>query len=71
MMALDTIAKNSREEIRLSLDDFKGQQLVNLRVWFTAEDGTMRPGRQGIAFRLELLPAVLAALGKTLEGGAA
>lgn len=66
MRALATIQKNSREELRVSLDDFKGQRLVSLRVWFRAEDGTMRPGRKGLAVRLELLPAVLEALGKAL-----
>lgn len=64
------IRKNAREEIRITLDDFKGLQLVNLRVWFDAGNGECRPGKQGVAFRLDLLPEVLEALG-ALEGGAA
>lgn len=64
------IRKNAREEIRITLDDFKGRQLVNLRVWFDAGDGEYRPGKQGVAFRLDLLPEVLEALG-ALEGGTA
>ncbi|MFC0339776.1 transcriptional coactivator p15/PC4 family protein [Paracoccus niistensis] len=64
------IRKNAREEIRITLDDFKGLQLVNLRVWFDAGNGEYRPGKQGVAFRLDLLPEVLEALG-ALEGGAA
>ena len=64
------IRKNAREEIRITLDDFKGHQLVNLRVWFDAGNGEFRPGKQGLAFRLDLLPEVLKALG-ALEGGAA
>lgn len=69
MMELGTIAKNSREEIRLTVEPFHGRQIVNARVWFRTESGEYRPGRQGLAFRLELLPAVLAALGKALDGG--
>jgi len=64
------IRKNAREEIRITLDDFKGHQLVNLRVWFDAGNGDYRPGKQGVAFRLDLLPEVLKALG-ALQGGAA
>lgn len=64
------IRKNAREEIRITLDDFKGYQLVNLRVWFDAGNGDYRPGKQGLAFRLDLLPEVLEALG-ALEGGEA
>ena len=69
MSHICTIPKNRTEEIRVSLDDFKGNQLVNLRVWFQNSDGEMRPGKQGIAFKLALLPEVLAALHRA-EGGA-
>ena len=63
-----SIRKNNREEIRVSLDDFRGHHLINLRVWFVGDDGVMRPGKQGIAFRVEQLPEVLAAM--QAEGGA-
>lgn len=43
------IPKSRAEEIRVTLDEFKGQTLVNIRVWFEAEDGEKRPGKQGIA----------------------
>jgi hypothetical protein len=33
------------EEIRLELSTFEGHNIVNLRTWFTAADGTMRPGK--------------------------
>jgi Transcriptional Coactivator p15 (PC4) len=59
-----TIQKNSREEIRIGRSEFKGHDLVNIRVWFESEDGTMRPGKSGLAFRIELLPEVSAALSK-------
>lgn len=71
MTDLGTIQKNSREEIRVTLESYQGRELVNLRVWFEADGGEYRPSKKGIAFRRELLPEVLAALGKALEGGAA
>lgn len=56
------IRKNSREELRITLEDFKGHRLISFRVWYEAEDGDMRPGKQGLALRLGLLPELRAAL---------
>lgn len=64
MMQLGTIRKNSAEEIRLTVETFKGLEIVNARVWYRTDGGEYRPGKQGLAFRLELLGDVLDALGK-------
>lgn len=64
MIELGTIRKNAREEIRFTVETFKGVEIVNARVWYLHASGEYRPGRQGIAFRLELLGEVLDALGK-------
>jgi len=53
---------NSREELRVSLDAFKGHELVNLRAWYRSNDGYMRPTRKGVALRADSLPEVIAAL---------
>ncbi|MBM2303890.1 transcriptional coactivator p15/PC4 family protein [Sulfitobacter pseudonitzschiae] len=60
------IVKNSREIIRVTRDDFKGHDMVNVRVFFDAGGGEMKPGKQGVAFRAALLPDVLNALGQFL-----
>lgn len=57
-----TFRKNAKEEVRVSLDEFRGHRLVNIRVWFEADDGEMRPGKQGIALRIEMLPDLREAL---------
>jgi hypothetical protein len=57
-----TLPKNSREEIRVSLDHYMGCDLVDLRVWFRADDGVMRPTKKGVAVRAEFLSEVLEAL---------
>lgn len=62
MTAIATIKKNSREEVRVSLDEFRGHHLVNVRVFYDAGDGEMKPGKQGIAVKVELLPELLSAL---------
>ena len=71
MTDIATFAKNTREEVRVTLDDFKGHRLINVRVWFRADDDTMRPGKQGIALRLEQLPDLMAALASVNERTAA
>jgi hypothetical protein len=59
---MTSVRKNSRETIRVELSEFNGRQIAGLRVWFEADDGTMRPGKAGIAFKVELLPEVNEAL---------
>ena len=61
-MHIATIPKNSREELRVSLDHFRGHDLVNLRVWFDAGEGEMRPGKKGLAVRIAHLPDLIGAL---------
>lgn len=62
-----TIPKNSREEIRITLSEYGGHKLFNTRVFFEAQDGSMRPGKAGIAFRLETLPDFVRAATAALD----
>lgn len=71
MTDLGTVQKNAREEVRFTAETFKGHELVNIRVWYRDDAGVMRPGKQGLAFRLDLLPEILAVLGNASKGGAA
>jgi hypothetical protein len=45
--------KNSKEEVRVSIDDFHGRKLINLRVYYRSSDGEWRPGKQGLALNVE------------------
>jgi hypothetical protein len=57
------IPKNQREVIRVTLGIYKDHQIANVRAWFRPNGGeTLFPGKSGIAFRVELLPAVADAL---------
>ena len=68
-----TIRKNSREEIRILLDEFNGAPTFNARVFWTDAHGEARARHKGLAFRIDLLPefaaAVQAALLKAQEQG--
>jgi hypothetical protein len=49
---MKAIRKNAREEYRVTRAEFKGYDLINIRVWFQdRETGTMRTGRDGITVR--------------------
>jgi hypothetical protein len=66
---LATIRKNGREEIRITRGDFKGFDVVGVRVWFQDRDtGEMRPGKDGLAFRVELVDEVIEALRAAKDG---
>ena len=56
------ITKNTREELRIERQEYRGHDLINFRVWYDDGTGEYRPGKQGIAFRAELLPEVVNAL---------
>jgi hypothetical protein len=65
-IALGTIRKNAAEEIRLTVETFRGHEIINIRVWYRDAAGKYRPGKQGLAFRLEQLGEVLDALRKAM-----
>lgn len=62
MIHIATIPKNGREEIRVTLEEFRGHQPLNLRVWYDAGGDEYRPGNKGLSVRLDTLPSLRAAL---------
>lgn len=57
-----TIQKNSREEIRVTLAEFKGHKLVGTRVWARKDDGADIPTKSGLSVRAEKLDELIAGL---------
>lgn len=69
-----TIPKNAREEIRVALTNYKGHELVDVRVFVESEIRADHvPTRKGIAVKPSLLPALIEALAKARDatGGGA
>ena len=68
--------KNDRGEmVRIVREDYKGTDLVNIRVWYRVDNGEMRPSKAGIAINgsqidqlIEALQAVKAE-GRQTNGG--
>ena len=58
-----TISKNRVEEIRISLSEYLGHDLINLRTFATVDATSERvPTRKGLAFKVALLPEVIKGL---------
>ena len=47
------VKKNNRESIVISQTEFKGNDLVDIRIFFTNKDGELSPTKKGITVRLE------------------
>ncbi|HSU57652.1 MAG TPA: transcriptional coactivator p15/PC4 family protein [Candidatus Dormibacteraeota bacterium] len=52
-VVIATFEKNKKEEVRLSVETFHGRKLINLRVFYKDDDGTMKPGKQGMALGVD------------------
>lgn len=51
-----TFNKNKRDVVRLSVNEFAGRTIINLRVFYPGNDGKLLPGDQGIALAPHLYP---------------
>lgn len=55
--------KNTTEEVRASLTEYKGHRLVDLRIYYEPEDGgERRPTKKGITIDVGLFPELKKAL---------
>jgi hypothetical protein len=53
--------KNGKERVRVSLTEFGGHRLIDLRAYYQDATGEWRPGK-GLTLRRELLPQLKRAL---------
>ncbi len=62
------IAKNAHERIRIDRHTYRGEDVVDLRVWVQGDKlDEMIPTRKGITFRADILPEVIHSLQDVLE----
>lgn len=59
---LATFPRTDRTEVRLTLSQFKGRQLIDLRLYFQSDAGEWLPTRKGCAIQPGELPDLQAAL---------
>ena len=64
------IGKNSREIIRVEVSEFKGRNLINLRIWYQTYDGGYKPTQKGVTLDLSQygeLKEAIAKIGQYVE----
>ena len=54
--------KNAVEEVRAFLSEYKKRDYINLRVFYKADDGSMRPTQKGITLSVDLIDELVAAV---------
>ncbi len=65
---ISQITKNAREVVFLSLSEFKGRRLIDIRVHVPGEaEGDWVPTRKGVSLSVSLYPAFKQALGQLEE----
>ncbi len=61
------IEKNSKEIIRVEVSEFKGRELINLRIWFSNVDGEYRPTQKGVTIDISKFEELKKAINKIDE----
>ena len=55
-------AKNATEQVRVTLTEWKGYPLLDVRVYFQDAQGEYKPSRKGLTLNRDLVPELLAGL---------
>ena len=56
------VRKNNHEEFRFTVAKSHGRHIASVRLWFSTDDGEMRPSKEGLAVHVELAIAIADAL---------
>lgn len=61
--------KNATEKVRVDFSEFKGMDLISVRVFYNADEAgdDWRPTKKGITLRSDLLPELKKAVDKAYE----
>ena len=66
--------KNKKEEVRFSIKEYHGRKIINIRVFYKDDDGTWKPGKQGLAVsvdRYKELAGAILEVGQQLKASGA
>lgn len=59
-----TVPKNAKEVLQVAIREFKGYDLLDLRVFVDVDEEEPRPTQKGISLRVTRMPALIEALKK-------
>lgn len=62
-----TFVKNQKEQVRATVGDYEGREVVSLRVWYDADESNAngavyKPSRKGLTLSRDKLPRLLEAV---------
>jgi len=55
-----------KDIVRVTLSEYEGVPIVDVRQFFTGEDGKVRPTKKGVALAVRRLPDLASAIGKAV-----
>ncbi len=61
------IDKNSLEKIRIQRTKYKGKDLLDIRVFYEAENGEWKPTKKGITVKVDLTEKLLDGIKRELS----
>ncbi len=64
---IHSFPKNTLEEIRVSVNVFRGRQYIDIRTFYKGDDGEYHPSKKGVTLSPELLPDLEEAVRKLAE----
>ena len=62
---IHSFQKNATEEIRVSLSEYLGHKLIDIRVYYQGEDNEYRPTKKGLSISVEKFNDLQEAINKT------
>ena len=64
---LATVPRSATEEIQISINEYRGKKYLDLRVYYTTDDGlNWSPTKKGVTFSPEKLGELKAAIEKAM-----
>ncbi|WP_306714365.1 transcriptional coactivator p15/PC4 family protein [Burkholderia dolosa] len=56
------LRRSDTERLRVTVGEYRGRTLIDVRVWFVVDGGAWKPGRAGVSLRPEQAGEVMQAL---------
>jgi len=64
---ISAFEKNSREQVRILIGEYKGTPVINVRVFWTRDGKEWFPSAKGISLSLDKLPQLVSGLNNALS----
>jgi len=58
--------KNANETVMVKFSEFKGKKLIDIRAYYAAENGNLKPTPKGISISRDLIPELKLAVDKAM-----